>query len=268
MLGELNHNMKYYIITFVLIAVFGTWGLAINIPMLEPTIETTPSISYEEDGHFGFNDMDVEIIDQKKSTSEEISENTNSIFKGTREIKNTNSVSSFTEYQEFDGPVNLFMEKTLPGAHKINPLAPLYDENDPEDKKFMKIVKGLNYTSIQDDEYWNLFLESMNQRSIKQGSNETLSFEESQMFRDAIKYNFPDPNRNYYESVMIMPIPPLGVIETQPIPEGISDWKGTSDGMLGINFDNCSKTEDSVITHDDEIPICHLPDGTSYQVHE
>ncbi len=50
-------------------------------------------------------------------------------------------------------------------------------------------------------------------------------------------------------------------------PDGISEWNGTPNGMIGINFDKCEKTKGSNIIYDD-LPVCYLPDGTSYQIDE
>jgi len=49
--------------------------------------------------------------------------------------------------------------------------------------------------------------------------------------------------------------------------DGTSKWSGTPEGMIGINFDKCEKTEGSNIVYD-ETPVCYLPDGTSYKIDE
>lgn len=49
--------------------------------------------------------------------------------------------------------------------------------------------------------------------------------------------------------------------------EGIGEWSGTSEGMIGKNFEKCTDTRGSHVTFG-KLPICHMPDGTSYDISE
>ncbi len=49
--------------------------------------------------------------------------------------------------------------------------------------------------------------------------------------------------------------------------DGISEWSGTPEGMIGVNFDKCEKTEGSNIVYGDP-PVCYLPNSASYQIDE